>query len=187
MAYSLTVSDLNDYAEIISEHVSDANVFSTFVETGTAEGNSVRSVSRYFDKVFTVEISEVLFNQVNPYLQQYENVEHVFGDSLIEVPKFLESLGEDEKVFFWLDAHWSQGLSSKNHLDCPLIEECKMIDQTYKSDIGLVVIDDLRLFETNENEDWSQITKDAVKNAFERFKVIVFEEINDRLLVLIKK
>ena len=93
----------------------------------------------------------------------------------------------DSSATFWLDAHWSQGLSDKNHLDVPLIEECVIIDQEYKSDTAIVVIDDVRMFETNINEDWSYVTIDAVKSSFKNFDILISEEVEDRLVLLISR
>ena len=86
-----------------------------------------------------------------------------------------------------MDAHWSQGLSSKNHLDVPLLEECSIIDKEYQADLGLVVIDDVRLFETELDEDWSGVSKDNILKSFENFDIVVTKEIDDRLLLLIKR
>jgi len=187
MGQWLTPTDLNKYSEIISEHIDDPNQFKIFIETGTAYGQTLQEVQPYFEKIFTVEISEKLWEWLQPQIQQFENVDHVLGDSLIEIPKFLDSLTEEDKVFFWLDAHWSQGLSGKNHLDVPLIEECVIIDEQYKADVGLVVIDDVRMFETNTNEDWSSINIDTIKESFNNFEILVSEEIEDRLVLLISR
>ena len=187
MGQWLTTKDLDNYCEIIEEKIDDPNIFKIFVETGTAYGQTVAEIQPYFEKIFTVEISKQLWEWTNPKISDCENVEHVLGDSLIEIPKFLDSLTEEDKVFFWLDAHWSQGLSDKNHLDCPLIEECVIIDNQYKADIGLVVIDDIRMFETKGNEDWTEISNEAVRSSFKNFDIIVSKEIDDRLVLLISR
>ena len=163
------------------------SIFSTFVETGTAYGQSIDSIYQYFEKIFTVEISEKLYEWLTPQIGHWTNVQRVLGDSLIEIPKYLNSLTKEDHVFFWLDAHWSQGLSSKNHLDVPLLEECSIIDTEYQANLGLVIIDDVRLFETDDAEDWSGISKKNIIETFENFEILVTEEIDDRLLLLIKR
>ena len=187
MAKWLTLDTLNEYSELLSEHVDDINDYSTFVETGTAYGQSLQEIFPYFDKIFTVEISEDLWTWLHPQIEDIKHIQHVLGDSLIEMPKFLDTLGEDEKVFFWLDAHWSQGLSSKNEFDVPLIQECQIIDEKYKGDTAVVAIDDLRMFETNINEDWSDITVDSVKKSFNNFDIDLMKEVDDRLLLFISR
>ena len=187
MGRFLNPDDLSEYSEAISEHVEDPNIFSTFIETGTAYGQSIDAIRQYFEKVFTVEISEKLYEWLTPQIGHWSNVERVLGDSLIEIPKYLNSLAKEDHVFFWLDAHWSQGLSSKNHLDVPLLEECSIIDKEYQADLGLVVIDDVRLFETELDEDWSGVSKEKILKSFENFDILVTKEIDDRLLLLIKR
>lgn len=187
MGQWLTSSDLNEYAENLSDHVEDINEYSTFVETGTAYGQTLMQIYPYFNKIFTVEISEELWNWVNPHVKELTHVQHVLGDSLLEIPKFLKTLTKDDKVFFWLDAHWSQGLSSKNEYDVPLIQECVIIDNGYLADTAVIVIDDVRMFGTKGNEDWTDISIEAVKSSFKKFKILFSKEINDRLLLFIQR
>jgi len=187
MGQWLTLKDLNEYSETLSEYVDDINEYSVFVETGTAYGQTLTEIYPYFSKIFTVEISQKLWEWLNPQIQNLSHVQHILGDSLVEIPKFLKTLSENEKVFFWLDAHWSQGLSSKNEYDCPLIQECLVIDSEYKADTAIIAIDDVRLFETNTNEDWSNISFDEVKKCFTNFDILVWEEIDDRLLLFISR
>ena len=77
--------------------------------------------------------------------------------------------------------------TARNHLDCPLIEECVSIDKNYQGTSAIVVIDDVRLFGTNENEDWSYISEEGVQNSFENFEIKFYEIVNDRLLLYIVK
>ena len=66
-------------------------------------------------------------------------------------------------------------------------DRCSIIDKEYQADLGLVVIDDVRLFETELDEDWSGVSKDNILKSFENFDIIVTKEIDDRLLLLIKR
>ena len=45
MGRFLNPQDLGEYSEAISDHVDDPNIFSTFIETGTAYGQSIDAVS----------------------------------------------------------------------------------------------------------------------------------------------
>ena len=187
MAASLTIKDLNEYSEKLEELVEDVNSYSTFVETGTSYGASIQSVYQYFEKMWTVELSDELYAYGKRVTDQIPHCTHVKGDSLIELPKYLQDLPTEEKVFFWLDAHYSSMNTARNHLDCPLIEECVAIDKNYQGDSAIVVIDDVRLFGTNENEDWSYISEEGVQNSFENFEIKFYEIVNDRLLLYIVK
>jgi len=187
MAASLTIDDLNKYSEVLSEYIENINDYSTMVETGTSWGGTIQSVNPYFKKIWTVEIAPNLYSMAKRITDSLEHVTHVLGDSLIETPKYLKSLSKDEKVFFWLDAHYSGNDTSKNHLDCPVIEECVLIDENYQGDTAVIAIDDYRLFETVEHGDWSFVNDDAVKNSFNNFNIVYMGEVDDRLLLYIER
>lgn len=187
MAASLTIEDLNKYSEVLSEHVEDINEYSTMVETGTSWGGTIQSINQYFQKIWTVEIAPNLYEMAQRITAPLEHVTHVQGDSLVEVPNYLKTLTKEDKVFFWLDAHYSGGDTSKNHLDCPVIEECVLIDKDYVADSAVIAIDDYRLFETVEHGDWSFVNDDAVKNSFENFNIVHMSEVDDRLLLYIER
>ena len=185
MAASLSIQDLNLYSEKLENFVDDVNSYSTFIETGTSYGASIHSIHPYFEKLWTVELSQELYTHTKPLTDSIPHCTHVLGDSLIELPKFLHSIPDTDKVFFWLDAHYSSQNTARNHLDCPLIEECLVIDQNYKSDSAIVVIDDVRLFGTNVNEDWSYIDEKGIQNSFNNFDIKFYEIVDDRLLLYI--
>lgn len=187
MAASLTIDDLNEYSEKLEQLVPDVNEYSTFVETGTSYGASIAAVQPYFKKLWTVELSDELYAHAKRLTDRISHCTHVKGDSLIELPKFLQSISSEEKAFFWLDAHYSSMNTARNHLDCPLIEECVAIDKNYQGDSAIVVIDDVRLFGTNVNEDWSYISEEGVQNSFNNFDIKFYEIVNDRLLLYIVK
>ena len=77
MGQWLTSDDLNQYSEILSEYVEDVNEYDTFVETGTAYGQSLVQIHPFFNKIFTVEISEKLWSWLNPQIQNLKHVQHV--------------------------------------------------------------------------------------------------------------
>jgi hypothetical protein len=180
----LTVEKLND---IVNEFDLNANEFSTFVETGTYMGDTVKSVQPYFEVCHTIEISEPLYQKFLREHPAYENVEIHLGDSSEVVPALLNEFDENAKCVFWLDGHFSSGCTSKGEKDVPLLEECKGIDSLYKADEALVLIDDLRLFETDYAEDWSEISIENILNCFTNFEVKQYEHPDDMFCLYIKK
>lgn len=97
MAASLTINDLNEYSEKLEELVEDVNSYSTFVETGTSYGASIQSVYPYFEKMWTVELSDELYSYGKVVTNQIPHCTHVKGDSLIELPKYLQDLTKERK------------------------------------------------------------------------------------------
>lgn len=71
-----------------------------------------------------------------------------------------------------MDGHYSSGESGRGEKDVPLIEECKIIDEIYKSKYAVILIDDYRLFGTSKDENWLDITDDNVINSFDRLKIL---------------
>lgn len=180
----LTLEKLND---VVEEFDLNSDDYSTFVETGTYVGETVRSVQPYFEQVHTIEISEYLYNRFFNEHPEYENVNVYLGDSVKVIPELLEKFDETQKCVFWLDGHYSHGCTSKGDKDVPLLEECKSIDELYKPDEGLVLVDDYRLFGVTEPEDWSEITIDNIKNCFNNFELTDYVHSDDMYCILIRR
>src|SRR5690242_2615281 len=63
----------------------------TFVETGTADGATPLAVWPFFDRTYTIEISEGLFGRYAPVLRQASStIEPILGDSMVILPQVLE-------------------------------------------------------------------------------------------------
>lgn len=181
----LTIEKLNIIVEKLNE-IHDEYTF--FLETGTLVGETTLNVQPYFEKVYTIELSERYYNYFNDVKIQnnYDNIFNYFGDSSVVISKIIESLEKKDKVIFWLDGHWSSGDTAKGEKDCPLIEECKSIDLLYKSNKGIILIDDYRLFGTNIDQDWSSITTENILKCFNNFKIIQYFVYDDVLILLIE-
>ena len=80
------------------------------VETGTFIGKTTFEFAQVFKEVHTIELDQGLFDQAAQFL--YTNTSNVicyYGDSAkVLKTKLINRLNEkNEKVFFYLDAHWS--------------------------------------------------------------------------------
>jgi len=180
----LNLEKLND---VVQEFDLDSDDYSTFVETGTYVGDTVRSVQPYFEQVHTIEISEYLYQRFFEEHPKYENVTIHLGDSTEVIPSLLKKFDVNQKCVFWLDGHFSHGCTSKGEKDVPLIEECESIDELYQPDEGIVLIDDYRLFGVTEPEDWSKITVENIKKCFNNFEVSEYVHPDDMLCLFIRR
>ena len=139
--------------------------YNTFIESGTYEGDTIFSLEPYFNNLFTIEYSKSLYeNTKNKYMGN--KINFILGDSSIIFNTLLLSI--KEKSIFFLDGHWSGGLTGKSDKDCPLIEEITCINNLFVND-AIIIIDDHRLFEkgpnnSNANEDWSLINDNSIIN-----------------------
>lgn len=129
----------------------------TFVETGTCRGDTVRVMEPHFDTLHTVELSPQLHQHAKEAYKGNKISFHL-GDSTTVLPSFL---GDLEPAVFFLDGHFSHGETAQGDKDCPLLEELSSIAALYLHH-GVLIIDDARLFGTNQGEDWSAISEQAI-------------------------
>ena len=111
-----------------------------FVETGTAWGGTSKWAAGPFTTVHTIELSEVLYDQVHTELLSRGNITPHFGDSRTVLPKILENI--DGNIVFWLDGHYSAGITAGKDDPCPLLKELETILKRNNDDI--IIIDDAR-------------------------------------------
>lgn len=79
------------------------------IETGSCRGDGTLKLSKYFEKVYTIEINEALFEKVKKRFNDQQNkIVCCLGDSKVIIKKLLDDDNiKGENIIFWLDAHWS--------------------------------------------------------------------------------
>jgi hypothetical protein len=98
--------------------------YSIFVETGTYAGTTSKIVSKYFEKVYTCDVSEDEAEAIEDKFKDVANINFMLADSRDALPKFLTEIGND-KFFLFLDAHW--------HGYFPVLDELQIVaDFGYK-------------------------------------------------------
>ncbi|MEN9728212.1 MAG: hypothetical protein RL434_2578 [Pseudomonadota bacterium] len=113
-----------------------------FVETGTYQGQTARWAADHFDCVHTIERSQTLHAAAAQALADRPNVQAHHGDSRIVLPEVVKGL-QSEPALFYLDGHWSGGVTAGKGDECPLLEELRLL-RDRSGDI--ILIDDARLF-----------------------------------------
>lgn len=121
----------------------------TLVETGTYYGDMLDAVINDFSKLYSIELSKDLFTRATKRFKKHESIAIFQGDSK-ETLKEIFPLLKKEKCLFWLDAHYSEGITAKGEKETPIIEELQIIlDRENKNDV--ILIDDARCF-TGKND-----------------------------------
>ena len=115
---------------------------STFVETGTYQGNTAAWAGEHFKHVFTIEGSPEFHRAAQERYRANRNIEFLLGDSRSQLREVVSRLA-GTPALFWLDAHWMPGSFGEGH-ECPLLEEIAAIYQSATE--HLILIDDARLF-----------------------------------------
>jgi len=147
---------------------------STLVETGTFMGDMVEAQRMKFKKVISIELSVELFEKARERFKKINNVAIIQGDSGKELPKIIEEL--DGPAMFWLDGHYSGGITAKGDKESPIFEELNAIFNG-KQFNHILIIDDARCF--NGEGDYPNVEKltDYIRSKNDRYQVEVKNDI----------
>jgi len=116
--------------------------FSVLVETGTFLGDMVEAERRNFDKIYSIELSEVLWEKAVERFRVHKKIQILKGDSGMVLRSLVPQI--KTPAIFWLDGHYSEGMTARGEKDCPIIEELAAI---FLSDLNhILLIDDARCF-----------------------------------------
>lgn len=140
----------------------DYTKYTTFIETGTLEGETTFAMEPLFDHLYTVEYSEKYFNRTR-HNYAGDKIHFILGDSGVVFSDLLPTI-KDNAIFF-IDGHWSSGDTGKSTKYCPLNEELMHINELFQNE-AIIIVDDVRLFrhspKTGLTEDWSNINKEGL-------------------------
>jgi hypothetical protein len=114
-----------------------------FIETGTCYGDMVEALRREFDRVYSIELSPYLFGKVSKRFKRAKNVTLIQGDSGVKLKEVMPSIGQP--ALFYLDGHYSSGMSIKGEKETPICEELHTILRA-KPFKHVILIDDARCF-----------------------------------------
>jgi hypothetical protein len=146
----------------------------TLIETGTYLGETINACKHLFKKLISIELDDKLYeNAVNlfahePHIALYK------GDSGEVLEKVLANI--TGPCLFWLDGHYSEGITAKGKLNTPIISELGHIFNRHIKD-QVILIDDARCF--NGENDYPTITylKDFVTRHDKALKFIIADDI----------
>jgi len=113
------------------------------VETGTLYGAMVEAMKPHFDKIYSIELSNELYEKAKLRFDGEKNINIIHGDSGVELGKLVSII--DEPTLYWLDGHYSAGVTARGDKDTPIYEELTHI---FNGNVGenVIIIDDARCF-----------------------------------------
>ena len=113
------------------------------VETGTYLGDMVEAMKRDFDEIYSVELGQELYEQAKLRFASEPHVKLLQGDSGVVLKQIVDGL--DRPALFWLDGHYSAGITAQGEKDTPIYEELAHILNA--PDLGhVILVDDARNF-----------------------------------------
>jgi len=113
------------------------------IETGTLHGDMVEAMKNDFDLIYSIELSNGLYNEAKKRFKGEEHIKLIHGDSGIELKNVINKI--NHPALFWLDGHYSGGVTAKGNNDTPIYEELNHILNT-KEKRHVIIIDDAHLF-----------------------------------------
>lgn len=117
--------------------------YNIFIETGTYMGDMLLATKDHFNMLFSVELDKKLFEDASEKFKNIKNIELFRGDSTNILPEILKEI--NEKAIFWLDGHYSGGITAKGNSNTPILQELDAILRHPVKD-HLILIDDARCF-----------------------------------------
>ncbi len=112
------------------------------VETGTYLGDMVEAMREEFTSIYSVELDMKLFKMAEKRFAKFPHITILQGDSGKVLYDLVPKL--NASTLFWLDGHYSHGITAKGDTECPVYEELGAIVQ---SNFGhILLIDDARCF-----------------------------------------
>ncbi len=119
----------------------------TLIETGTYLGDMVYAMRDHFKKIYSIELSNDLYRSAVKRFRKDINISILNGNSGELLISILSNI--DEPCLFWLDAHYSAGVTTKGRFDTPIAGELDII-LGHKVKKHVIAIDDASSF-TGEN------------------------------------
>jgi len=144
------------------------------VETGTFLGDMVDVQKGVFTKVISIELGKDLYEKAKLRFKSDSNVELHQGDSGQVLPHIMKSL--DQSALFWLDGHYSAGITARGEKDCPIFEELDAILKVKKHD-HVLLIDDARCFVGQGDYPTIERLTEYIRNYDPRYSVHVENDI----------
>lgn len=127
-----------------------AKTFKTniLIETGTYLGDMVHAMRKSFARILSFELDEALAQQARQRFAAEPHIQIVQGDSGRMLGDYLTQI--HEPCLFWLDGHYSGGITAKGALETPIKNELQHI-LSHAVEGHVILIDDARCF-TGEND-----------------------------------
>lgn len=158
--------------QIVRQYARDF-ALKTLIETGTYFGEMIAATKDVFREIWSIEIEPWLYQRAQRVFSREAHVHLLLGDSRDLLPQVLAKL--DRPALFWLDGHFSGGITGKGISETPIVQELDAI-AAHRVKKHVLLIDDARDF-TGKN-DYPSVEQ-MRQYVGERFPGRVFQLEND--------
>lgn len=116
-----------------------------FIETGTHLGDTLAYMAHdKHTQCTSIELADIYYQQAKDRFKTYSNVELLNGDSGALMPVVVCKL--TKPGLFWLDGHYSGGVTAQGETDTPVSAELRAIFNS-PCKAHVILIDDTRCFD----------------------------------------
>ena len=130
-----------------------------FVETGTLFGDMTYAQRHSFRQLFSIELDDYLFERATRRFKPYSHIRILHGDSGQKIAEVLQKL--EKPCLFWLDAHYSGGITAHGMEMTPIFDEIRhILNHPVRNHV--IVIDDARLFNGTDGYPTFRVLRDFV-------------------------
>ena len=159
--------------QILSAYASDFRT-QTLIETGTYLGDMVYAMKDRFQRIVSIELSDAFYRQANRRFAPYLNVEIRHGDSAEALATILSTVSS--RCLFWLDGHYSAGLTARGKTNTPVLQEVQLIfGHTIKDHV--ILIDDGRCFDGTNDYPTLEELRELVKQTAHDYDFSVKQDV----------
>ena len=154
-----------------------------FIETGTHVGDTLAYIA--VDKKISctsIELNDYYFQLNKERFLSYKNVNLIKGDSGVIIKELVRTI--QNPTLFWLDGHYSGGITGKGALETPISIELESI---LNSDVEghIILVDDARCFIGRDDYPVLELLLDKVRKT-EKYDIEISADII-RLIYKFKK
>ncbi len=146
----------------------------TLVETGTYFGDTVSSLKDLCAEVISIEVDPALHEFAKRRFRSCPKVRLVFGDCAEELPKVLAEI--NRPAVFWLDGHWSGGITGRGLLDDPILLSLQQI-KAHSLNSHVLLIDDARCFDGRESRPHIVDVIELLKSINPEYRILIHQDI----------
>lgn len=136
------------YKEETVKNYADKYKCSIFIETGTYKGEMLYQVYSLFEYLASIEIVEDLYISAQKKFQLMDKI-HLYcgnsGDIISDVINDAIDDRDEAGILFWLDGHYSGGITGRGGRDTPIMEELNSIFNCVTGKC-VILIDDARCY-----------------------------------------
>ena len=144
------------------------------IETGTYYGAMIQAMKSKFKQIYSIELGENLAQKAQQKFAKYAHIKIIQGDTIQILPKILTSISEP--CLFWLDAHYSGGITAKGDKETPILQELQHVfNHQIKNHI--ILIDDARLFTGKNNYPHFKQLSSFIKKNNAKLTVVIKDDI----------